>query len=117
MKDTQYCPVHASIQLLQEKWVLHIIRTLLPGPVGFNELGRVIGCNPATLSQRLQRLEDLGIVSRTVHSLMPPRTSYGLTPAGAQLQSVIDAIAEWGLRHLQKAPCSPDAAEATAGAG
>jgi DNA-binding HxlR family transcriptional regulator len=104
VKDTEYCPVHESIQLLQEKWVLHIIRTLLPGPVGFNELGRVIGCNPATLSQRLQRLEDLGIVSRTVHSLMPPRTSYALTPAGAELQTVIDAIAEWGRRNLTTAP-------------
>jgi DNA-binding HxlR family transcriptional regulator len=102
VKDSEFCPIHESIQLLQEKWNLHIIRSLLPGPVGFNELGRAIGCNPATLSQRLQRLEDLGVVSRTVHSLMPPRTSYALTPAGAELQDVIDAIATWGQRNLMR---------------
>jgi DNA-binding HxlR family transcriptional regulator len=37
--DHSLCPVYDSIQLLQEKWVLHIVRALLEGPHGFNELG------------------------------------------------------------------------------
>ncbi|HZU76444.1 MAG TPA: helix-turn-helix domain-containing protein, partial [Dehalococcoidia bacterium] len=57
----EYCPVHAAIQLLQEKWTLHIVRALLDGPLGFNELGRRCGgCNPATLKLRLDRLESIG---------------------------------------------------------
>jgi DNA-binding HxlR family transcriptional regulator len=95
-----FCPVYASIDLLQEKWVLHIIRSLLEGPLGFNELGRVVGANPTTLAQRLERLESLGIVQRTVHSVMPPRTSYALTSSGVALQDVIDAITRWGRDHL-----------------
>jgi len=105
-RDAAFCPVYASIELLQEKWTLHIIRALLEGPEGFNELGRTVGANPSTLVQRLDRLEQVGIVERTVHSVMPPRTSYGLTPAGIALQDVIDAVDRWGTTHL-KAPPAP----------
>src|SRR5439155_3378463 len=95
------CPAHDAIQILQEKWVLLIVRALLEGPCGFNELGRAIGgCNPATLSQRLERLEALGLVTKTVVSYMPPRTTYALTPAGVALQGVILAIDEWARTYL-----------------
>ena len=102
----EFCPVHAAIQILQEKWVLHIIRALLQGPCGFNELSRQVGgCNPATLTQRLNRLETLGVVSKTVQSYMPPRTTYALTPAGVALQGVIGAIDAWATAHLGPGPC------------
>ncbi|HUR93036.1 MAG TPA: helix-turn-helix domain-containing protein [Gemmatimonadales bacterium] len=101
--ERQFCPVYASIELLQEKWNLHIIRALLGGPMGFNDLGRAVGANPTTLAQRLERLERLGVLERSVHSVMPPRTSYALTCAGRALQEVIDAIDRWGKDHL-KAP-------------
>ena len=101
MDEPPFCAVFEAIQILQEKWTLHIVRALLPRPMGFNELGRAAGgCNPATLAQRLDRLERLGLVTRTVESVMPPRTSYQLTQAGVELQSVIDAIDCWGTRHL-----------------
>ncbi|MFX4481842.1 helix-turn-helix domain-containing protein, partial [Acinetobacter baumannii] len=52
-REPAFCPVYAALNLLQEKWTLHIIRALLEGPKGFNELSRAIGgVNPATLSQR-----------------------------------------------------------------
>jgi len=96
MDDSTFCPVTEAIQLLQEKWNLHIIRALIPGPMGFNELGRAAGgVNPATLAQRLDRLEELGLVTRTVEQVMPPRTSYRLTEAGMELQQVIAAIDCW----------------------
>ena len=99
--DPAFCPVVEAIQLLQEKWNMHIVRALLPGPMGFNELGRATGgCNPATLAQRLDRLETLGLVTRTVEQVMPPRTSYALTEGGRELQSVIDAIDCWAQRRI-----------------
>lgn len=103
-QDPGFCPVYASIELLQEKWTLHIIRALLSGPQGFNELGRTVGANPSTLVQRLERLEAIGIVERTVHSVMPPRTSYALTEAGVALQDVIDALGRWAGVHLTALP-------------
>jgi DNA-binding HxlR family transcriptional regulator len=104
--DHQFCPVYSSIELLQEKWTLHIIRSLLEGPMGFNELSRAVGANPSTLAQRLERLESLCVVARTVHSVMPPRTSYALTANGRGLQDVIDAIEVWGRGNL-KPPAEP----------
>ena len=105
-----YCPVYDAISVLQEKWTLHIVRALLRGPLGFNDLGRAVGgCNPATLKSRLDHLEELGLVQRTVHSYMPPRTSYELAPAGEALQRVIDAIDEWARSHLP--PSSQHCAE------
>ena len=84
---------------------MHIVRALLEGPMGFNELGRTIGgCNPATLKLRLDHLEELGLVTRTVHSYMPPRTSYELAPSGVALQRVITAIDMWARQHLPGEP-------------
>jgi DNA-binding HxlR family transcriptional regulator len=95
-----FCPAVQAIALLQEKWVLYIIRTLLDSSKGFNEIRRDVGnCNPSTLSERLEMLEREGIVSKTVHSTMPPRTSYILTCAGHELQAVIVAIDSWSRVH------------------
>lgn len=100
-----FCPVQAALELLQRKWTLHIIRCLLEGPRGFNELARAVGgANPRTLAGRLRQLEEAGVVAKEVESTMPPRTRYYLTPAGRELQGVIDAIAAWGKKHL-----TPDA--------
>ena len=114
MNAHDYCPVYKSIDLLQEKWTLHIVRSLLDSPKGFNELGRDIGgCNPTTLTQRLERLEDADIVEKTVQSTMPPRTRYALTEAGLALQKVINSIDDWGNRYLLLLPANPVMAEGT----
>lgn len=79
---------------------MHIVRALLDGAKGFNELGREVGgANPRTLSRRLERLERLGIVEKRVRSTVPPRTEYRLTRAGAELDDVISAIDRWSRRH------------------
>ncbi len=91
--------LYGAFMLLQEKWTLFIVHHLLGGPRGFNELGRTaLGVNTTTLSQRLDLLERAGLVTRTVHSTMPPRTSYELTDAGRGLAPVIEAIGAWGDR-------------------
>jgi len=87
--------------LLQEKWILFIVSGLMEGPIGFNELSRrAWGVNTTTLSQRMNLLEKEGIVTKTVYSTIPPRTSYELTPAGKALRKVTEAIAEWSEEHL-----------------
>src|SRR5690606_1200435 len=105
IKEFKRCPAGEGIEVLQEKWVLHIVHALLAGPKGFNELGRDVGgCNPTTLTQRLARLEVLGVVQKEVHSTasspVPPRCSYTLTPAGHDLERVISAIRSWAVAHL-----------------
>jgi DNA-binding HxlR family transcriptional regulator len=101
--DDSGCPsrkLQAGIELLQEKWALSIIYVLLRGPSGFNEMGRGAGAvNSTTLAQRLVRLEQAGIIEKTVQSTMPPRTSYELTEAGRALKPVIQAIERWSERY------------------
>lgn len=82
--------------------MLHIVHTLLGGPRGFNELGREVGgCNPTTLTQRLARLEEVGLVTRTHELDGTARSGYALTPAGEALSDVIEAIHAWSVRHLE----------------
>jgi DNA-binding HxlR family transcriptional regulator len=98
----QFCPVYDAILVLQGKWTLHIVSALLHGARGFNDLARAIGgCNPATLAERLDTLEQLGLLTKTVESTMPPRTSYALTRAGLALEDVVASIDRWGQRHLK----------------
>ncbi len=90
-----------GIGLLQEKWAMLIVWRLMSGPCGFNELSRKGGgLNVTTLSQRLAMLEEAGLLTKTIHSTMPPRTSYELTPAGQALRPVLEGIESWSEKHL-----------------
>ena len=112
-EHTGFCPVYQAIGVLQEKWVLHIVRSLLDGEKGFNELARAVGgCNSATLTQRLEHLEALRIISKRTedtHGKLA-RSVYTLTPAGRELQGVIDAIDTWGRSHLHQSVAEPQSA-------
>jgi DNA-binding MarR family transcriptional regulator len=61
------------------------------------------GITPKTLSQRLRELEDAGIVAADRE---PGRREvwYRLTPAGAELRPVLDALSQWGLQHAWRRP-------------
>ena len=90
----------ATFDLLQEKWTLAVLYVLMQGPTGFNVVGRGAGdVNSTTLTQRLARLEQAGIVSKTVQSVMPPRTLYRLTKSGLALRPVLEAMEAWTRRH------------------
>jgi DNA-binding HxlR family transcriptional regulator len=109
----QPCSAHRAIAVLQEKWVMYIIDTLLDGTCGFNELSRRIGgCNSATLTQRLEQLERLGIISKDIDpdaNGKLARSIYQLTDAGRALQVVMEAIDAWGRKYLpaESEPSAP----------
>ena len=59
------------------------------------------------LSERLQELEQEGIVERTVVPDTPVRVEYSLTKKGRALATAMDAIAEWAekwIDHKEPAP-------------
>lgn len=91
-----FCPANAVLNLLNERWTLHIVRALLDGKARFNEIARTIGVNPATLRERLRALEAEGVVTRRVLSVMPPHVEYALTPKGQALNGIFEALADWG---------------------
>ncbi|GAA5435257.1 winged helix-turn-helix transcriptional regulator [Deinococcus sp. A31D244] len=109
-EHTGFCPVYRAIGVLQEKWVLHIVRALLNGEKGFNELARAVGgCNSATLTQRLEHLETLALISKRTEDSQGKlaRSVYTLSPAGLELQSVINAIDTWAVAHLNMPAPAP----------
>jgi DNA-binding HxlR family transcriptional regulator len=47
------------------------------------------------LSLELRKLEDTGIVRRTVHDGYPLRLDYDPTDAGCRLVPLVDALGDW----------------------
>lgn len=92
-----FCPVNAALNLLSERWTLHIVRTLLGSKKRFNEIARTLGLNPATLRERLRALEEEEVVTRTVLSTMPPHVEYALTPKGQALNGIFEDMAHWAM--------------------
>jgi DNA-binding HxlR family transcriptional regulator len=105
------CPINATLNLLNQRWNLHIIRALLESNNGrFNELSRTLGINPRTLCARLRELEDEGIVTRVVVSEEPMKVEYQLTEKGQDLNRVVDQLIDWGMRWMDPnaVPCPTD---------
>ncbi len=87
-RDDSYCPVRATLALLGQKWVPHIIYELMGGKRRFNDLSHAIGgCNSRTLRDRLRLLEELHVVDRQIVAVMPPWVEYELTEQGRELGS------------------------------
>jgi len=64
------------------------------------ELGTAkAGISPNTLSARLKRLEEHGVVERRFYEQHPPRAEYVLTDKGRQLGPVLKALFDWGRKH------------------
>jgi DNA-binding HxlR family transcriptional regulator len=92
----QYCPIAKGSEILGDRWTLLIVREMLGGASGFNELQRGLpGISRSVLTDRLRALERAEIVERRTG----PRgrtLEYRLTPAGRDLEPVVQAIGEWG---------------------
>lgn len=92
----QFCPVAKTMEILDERWTVLIIRELLCGSQHFNELRRgVPKMSPALLSKRLRSLARAGIVLRRDDG---NRIRYELTPGGRALEPVVMAVGVWGMR-------------------
>lgn len=94
-------PVVRAIRVLERKWTLLILRELGRGPRRFCELQEAIGHpNSATLTERLKKLEEEGIVSRHVLRSTPPWVEYTLTPKGEALRQMLHCLEEWAKRWM-----------------
>ncbi|MEM1235673.1 MAG: helix-turn-helix domain-containing protein [Pseudomonadota bacterium] len=94
------CPVEGALEQISGKWKGLIVFHLLSGTLRFNELQRRLGTvTQRSLTKQLRELEADGILSRTVHAVVPPHVDYALTEKGAQLRPVIMALQAWGVDH------------------
>jgi DNA-binding HxlR family transcriptional regulator len=100
-----FCPVAVTLDLLNEKWTLHIVHALLLGKKRFNEIGHALGgVNGRTLRDRLRNLENEGIVTRRVVSTIPPWVEYELTEKGQALEPIMSAMSAWSREWVTQKP-------------
>jgi len=81
-----------SLKLLADFWNLRIIESLENGPLRYCEIQRAVGnVNPATLTKKLQSLEDASLLVRK-EEREHIAVTYSLTALGKKAIPVIEAI-------------------------
>lgn len=91
-----FCPVGRALDVLGDRWTLVLVRQLLGGPVGFQELRVRTGIAPRVLAARLRKMTSDGFIESLRDG---NRAGYRLTEKGAALEPIITSIAHWYLRH------------------
>jgi DNA-binding HxlR family transcriptional regulator len=97
----QFCPIARGSEILAERWTPIILRNMLLGCRTFNEIAAgAPGLSRALLTRRLRELEHAGVVR-----IRPKPDGHGSlyepTPAGRDLQGVLDALAGWAERWME----------------
>jgi DNA-binding HxlR family transcriptional regulator len=95
------CRAREVLQRVGDKWSVLAIDLLGQGTMRFGELHRAIdGITARMLTVTLRGLERDGIVTRTIHPVIPPRVEYALTPMGRTLLDTIGQLVSWTDSHL-----------------
>ena len=101
-KTLPACPVETTLTLIGDKWKAIIIRDLLDGTKRFGELQKSIGISQKVLTQHLRAMEADGLVKRKVYAQVPPKVEYSLTETGKSLETVLEAMKQWGISYKAK---------------
>ena len=93
-KTPPQCPMDAILRLLMGPRTTYIIWVLNgQGPQRFGVLKRSVpGISTRMLTERLRMLQGAGVIWREQAETIPPAVTYGLTPRGNDLRSVLDAL-------------------------
>lgn len=92
--------VQDALYVLSGKWKLPIIIALTGGPKRFGELQRLVtGITAKVLSKELKELEMNEFAIRHVYATMPVTVEYELTEYSQSLNSIIEALRNWGVQH------------------
>lgn len=84
--------------MLGELWTPLVVRELLCGSRRFNDIRRGVPRMSATLlTQRLRKLEELGVVQRRRGAT---GWEYHLTQAGEELRPIVVGLGHWGARWI-----------------
>lgn len=94
------CTAARAVELFGDAWMMMILREMFLGTRRFDDLQRLTGASPATMSQRLKKLESVGVLRRETYQDNPPRYEYRLTAMGRDLWPVIISMKAWGDKWL-----------------
>jgi DNA-binding HxlR family transcriptional regulator len=96
--------VNDLIGRVADKWTMIILEVLAErGELRFTQLSRLVtGVSQKMLTQTLRQMERDGMVTRTVHPVVPPRVEYRLTDLGASLGAAFCGVWIWAEDNLAR---------------
>lgn len=96
------CPVRRVLSVVGDKWTPVVIYVLSGGAQRFSALQhRIPDISKKMLVQVLRELERAGLVERTVHDAVPPKTDYRLTAAGLQMHEPVALLCHWAHHNMR----------------
>lgn len=92
----KHCSVARASSQIVDGWTFVILRELFLGNRRFAELQKQSGMSPRSLTLRLRKLEDEGILIRQPNHQGKPAKDYTLTEKGQGLWPVLIMLKQWG---------------------
>ncbi len=98
--DSKTCPVEITLLLINNKWKIRIIGSLLNRTRRFNEIIRILeDISQKVLTQNLREMKKDGLVNRKVYPKIPLKVEYSLTKLGYSLKPILDEMIKWGIKY------------------
>lgn len=96
--------VREIIERVADKWTMLVLEVLEEhGVVRFTRLGELVGgVSQKMLTKTVRQMERDGLVTRTVHPVIPPRVEYELTELGRSLGEAFCGVWIWVEQHLDE---------------
>lgn len=93
-------PVELAMHVMGGKWKMPILWRLNRRTWRYNELHRDLKrVSHKMLTQQLRELEEAGLLTRTVHPVVPPHVDYAITDLGRSAVPTIEVLRQWGMRY------------------
>ena len=92
-----------ALYVLNGKWKLPLILTIVQVPKRFNEIQKAVGSiSPKVLAKELKELELNGFIKRNIHPTTPVTVMYEATGYSHTLKNVLSELSAWGAQHREK---------------
>lgn len=101
LPGAEKCPIRDVLDRISDRWTTLVLFVLEErGTLRFSALkAEIEDISQRMLAQTLRRLEQDGLVSRTVYPTSPPRVDYALTPLGASFLEPMHGLVRWADAH------------------
>lgn len=102
----QLCPLALAAEILGDRWTLLILREAFYGVQRYDDMRADLDAPRSMLTDRLGKLVERGLMSRTPYREDGSRTrdAYTLTEAGRALALTLMAMTQWGERYISETP-------------
>ena len=102
--ESDDCLIRDVLDRVGDRWSMLVLCTLARnGTLRFSALKASIeDISQRMLAQTLRRLEQDGLLSRTVYPTNPPRVDYALTPLGKSLLEPVWELIRWAKQNHRR---------------